>query len=323
MFTREEELDAELNIDEETLNEKYEGRLDKKYESATYQVVSSVFRGLTAKKLTAAGSFQAQTGHPGIRCNLKAVQGELYLLEKSLFFVAKQPTLIDFADIHMVTFSRLGGGMASARTIDLGVVTREGPELTFTNINKEEHDGIETFLRGKKVRTKNEMADEMVVAAVDLDSDEDMQSVVSDGEDERAPRTGGGDDEDSEEDDDFEASGSDAGSPSASDSDSEGAASASDASGDRDLMGKNKKAKAKAKAKAKDSSPGSSPPKKKKKASQDDDSSPPKKKPAPKPKKKKDDAMDVDESPRPKPKPKPKPKKDDDEGPAKKKQKRD
>ena len=37
---------------------------------------------------------------------MKAVLGELYFLEKSLIFVAKQPTVVDYADIHQVVFSR-------------------------------------------------------------------------------------------------------------------------------------------------------------------------------------------------------------------------
>ncbi len=52
------------------------------------------------------------TKHPsrdnqhGIKANMKAVLGELYFLEKSLIFVAKQPTVIDYSDVHQVIFSR-------------------------------------------------------------------------------------------------------------------------------------------------------------------------------------------------------------------------
>jgi structure-specific recognition protein 1 len=53
-------VDYHINIScRETLKTKYEGKLEKHYESATYQVVSSVFRGLTGKKLTGAGGFQS------------------------------------------------------------------------------------------------------------------------------------------------------------------------------------------------------------------------------------------------------------------------
>ena len=75
---------------------------------------------------------------------MKAVQGDLFLLEKYIFFVSKQPTLIELSDIHQVVFSRLGAGLGAtaARTFDVKIVTKSGPEYTFTSINKEEHEGV-------------------------------------------------------------------------------------------------------------------------------------------------------------------------------------
>lgn len=88
--------------------------------------------------------------------------------------------------------------MATSRTFDLIVVTKSGPEHTFSSINKEEHEAVETYLKGKKVRVKNQMAEELVPAALDDDEDEEMQSVASSGEEVPKPRLGG-DDEDSED----------------------------------------------------------------------------------------------------------------------------
>ena len=140
----------------------------------------------------------SRNGQPGVKCNLKAVQGDLFLLEKCIFFVSKQPVLVDISDIHQVSFSRVGSAM-SARTFDMNVVTKSGPEYTFTSINKEEHDGVDAFLKEKKVRVKNEMVpDADILAAVD-DSDEEMQSVASDDDEPpRARRAGDDDDEDSD-----------------------------------------------------------------------------------------------------------------------------
>ncbi|TCD61214.1 FACT complex subunit [Steccherinum ochraceum] len=326
-FSREEEITAELNMSEDEIA-KYD-KLQKSYEAPTFEVVSGVFRALSAKKIIGAGSFQSRDGHPGIKANLKAVQGDLFMLEKYIFFVSKQPTLIELSDIYQVVFSRLGAGMGAtaARTFDLKIVTKSGPEYSFTSVNKEEHEITESYLREKKVKVKNEMMEGELIMAVD-DDDEEMQSVASSGEEAPKPRLGG-DDDDSEEDDDFQASSSDAGSPSEDSESDEGGRTASDASGDRDFMS-SKKSKGKGKAAPKKKAPA-----KKNKADEsdadDDDDDKPKKKAAPKPKpkpkakeKKDDDAMDVDEDkPKPKPKPKPKAKKDDDEeGPVKKKQKK-
>ncbi|KAJ7486119.1 SSrecog-domain-containing protein [Mycena galericulata] len=311
-FTREEEITAELNMDEEEVA-KYD-RLKKNYEDPTFEVVSSVFRALAKKKIIGSGSFQSRDGHPGIKVNLKAVQGDLFMLEKYIFFVSKQPALIELSDVQQVVFSRVSQGTV-ARTFDLKIVTKSGPEYMFVSINKEELEPTEAYLKEKKIRIKEIVPDaELVMAAVgDDDDDDDMQSVESDEDKRPRIKSAKDDDEDSSEDEDFKASGSDSGSPSESDSDSEGAATASDASGDRDFTKKVKKVKKVKKAE------GDAPKKKKKKPAaqsdaEDDAADKPKKKA--KAKTKDDDAMDVDnDKPRPKPKPKAKPKKDDEGGP--------
>ncbi|KAH9179203.1 SSrecog-domain-containing protein [Lactarius sanguifluus] len=319
-FSREEEITAELNMSEEEIA-KYD-RLKKHYEDPTFEVVSSVFRALSKKKIISAGSFQSRNGHPGLKANLKAVQGDLFMLEKYIFFVSKQP----------VVFSRVGAGIATARTFDMQIVTKHGPEYTFTSINKEEHEPTDAYLKDKKVRVKNEMVPDgdLLLAAAGEDSDEEMQSVASDDDEEPRVRRTGDDDDDSEDDEDFEASSSDAGSPTDTSSESEGGATASDASGDRDMM---KAPKKKAKGTAKDGSAKSPTKKKKKKADGENDGNddkPKKAKAKPKPKKSGDanEAMEIDSgSEKPKPRPKPKPKaitktsKEEDE-PARKKQKK-
>ncbi|KAK1216887.1 FACT complex subunit [Marasmius sp. AFHP31] len=348
-FSREEETTAELNMDEEEIA-KYE-KLKKNYDEPTFEVVSSVFRALSQKKIIGAGSFQSRDGHPGIKANLKAVQGDLFMLEKYIFFVSKQPYLIELSDVDKAVFSRVGSSMGAtaARTFDLKIVTRSGTELTFTNINKEEHEPTESYLKEKKIRLKNEMvADaELLAAAVaddDDEDDEDMRSVSSSGKRPvKSSRAAMDDDEDSEEDEDFQASSSDSGSPTETDSSEGGAATASDASGDMEFAKKKKKVKTKTKGKAGEGSKKAKKagddsdadddeeekPKKKGKKKADDDAmdvdDKPKPKPKPKPKAKpaKDDSMDIDgeEKPRPKPKPKPKASDKDANEPPKKKQK--
>jgi structure-specific recognition protein 1 len=124
-------------------------------------------------------------GHPGVKANLKAVQGDLFMLDKFLFFVSKSPLLIDLNDIYQVVFSRVGAGAtgAAGRTFDLKVITKSGPEHTFTSINKSDHEVTEAFLRDKRVKVKNEMVPDadLLLAAVD-DDDEEMASISSDDE---------------------------------------------------------------------------------------------------------------------------------------------
>ncbi|KAK0201953.1 structure-specific recognition protein-domain-containing protein [Desarmillaria ectypa] len=326
-FTREEEITAELNMSEEDI-EKYD-RLKKSYEDPTFEVVSSLFRALSGKKIIGAGSFQSRDGHPGIKANLKATQGDLFLLEKYIFFVSKQPTLIELSEIHQVFFSRVA---TAARTFDLRIVTKNGPEYTFTSINKEEQESTQAYLKDKKIKIKSEQvpdAELLLSAAVgddddDDDDDESMRSVDSDVDVSKKVLRNRDDDDDSESDESFEASSSDSGSPTESDSSDGGAATASDASGDRDF----KKKKTKKKVKGTEGVPKKKTAKKDGSDAEDDNEVGGKEAPKPKKKKKADDAMDVDgDKPKPKPKPKPKakpkPKKKEGEAsePPKKKQK--
>lgn len=41
-----------------------------------------------------------------IKCNVKAMQGELHFLEKSMLFVAKTPILVDYGKITKASISR-------------------------------------------------------------------------------------------------------------------------------------------------------------------------------------------------------------------------
>jgi len=121
------------------------------------------------------------------------------MLDKFIFFVSKTGADRNF-DIHQVVFSRVGAGIATARTFDMQIITKHGPEYPFTSINKEERELTDTFLKDKKVWVKNEMVpdrDPLLAAAGD-DSDEEMQSIASDDDEEPCVRRAG-DDDDSED----------------------------------------------------------------------------------------------------------------------------
>jgi structure-specific recognition protein 1 len=125
------------------------------------------------------------------------------MLEKYVFFVSKQPVLIELVDIYQVIFSRLGQGMgaSASRSFDLKITTKSGPEYVFSSIMKEEKNGVEAYLIERKVRVKNEkVPEEEIVMAGDDDEDEEMASIASGSDADKAKsRKSGGADLDSEE----------------------------------------------------------------------------------------------------------------------------
>lgn len=196
-FVRDEEMDAELNVDEETLQTKYDGKLKKRYEDTTFRIVTSLFRVLSGQKLIAPGndSFESATnsGNNCLKCNIKATDGLLYPLDKQLIWVSKQPIHIKYDDIHQVIFARVGGAISSSKTFDLKVIQRSGPQHVFQSLNREEHSALSKHFTARKVRVKNEMdeAESLKGVLSEEDEDEDMEEDAAE-EDSRSRAKGSG-----------------------------------------------------------------------------------------------------------------------------------
>ncbi|KAI8071472.1 hypothetical protein BC940DRAFT_253091 [Gongronella butleri] len=173
-FVREDEIDVELNLDDTKLDEKYENKLQKHYDAPTYEVVSTIFRALTGKKVTVPGNFRSHHGANAIKCSMKANEGFLYPLDKSFLFIPKPTTFVPIGQISMVSFSRIGsqsGG--TSRTFDMKFHMHSGSDYQFSSINREEYANIEAFLREKKIKVKTDSTQETVVSYVDMDEDEE------------------------------------------------------------------------------------------------------------------------------------------------------
>ena len=129
------------------------------------------------------------------------------MLEKYVFFVSKQPVLIELVDVYQVIFSRLGQGMgaSASRSFDLKITTKSGPEYVFSSIMKEEKNGVEAYLIERKVRVKNEkVPEEEIAMAGDDDEDEEMASIASGSDADKAKsKKSAGADLDSEEEGEF------------------------------------------------------------------------------------------------------------------------
>ena len=139
-----------------------------------------------------------------VKCNLKAIQGELYFLDKSLIFIAKQPVLVDFSNIASLSFSRyipppslslsllphadlpasfsVGGNMASSKTFDLSISLKSrsdgGIDYSFTSLAKDDAEPIKSFLSARKVKVVDTTEEEEATLAEldDDDDDDDMDS---------------------------------------------------------------------------------------------------------------------------------------------------
>ncbi|KAI7865850.1 hypothetical protein BDF14DRAFT_1820248 [Spinellus fusiger] len=169
-FVREDEVDVELNLDEATMNEKYDNKLLKHYEAPTYEVISTIFRSLTGRKVTVPGAYRSHHGAHALKCSMKANEGYLYPLEKSFLFIPKPPTFIPLHEISIVTFSRVGTSSgASSRTFDMKFHMKSGNDIQFSSINREEYANLEDFIKQKKIKIKTENNEETIITYTDID----------------------------------------------------------------------------------------------------------------------------------------------------------
>ncbi|KAJ6016933.1 FACT complex subunit pob3 [Penicillium sp. IBT 35674x] len=201
-----EEISLELNMTEDLLNTQYKDKLQPHYEEPIHQVVTKIFRGLSGKKvIMPSKDFVSHHGHHGVKCSIKANEGLLYFLDKSLIFVPKPATYIQMENVAVVTMSRVGGAVSASRTFDITVALKGGlGEHQFSNINREEQQPLEVFFKAKGIRIKNEMTEDtssLLKAA--LDPDEMMESSDEEG---ARPDRGSADEDSDSPDEDFNAS---------------------------------------------------------------------------------------------------------------------
>ncbi|KAF2461518.1 FACT complex subunit pob3 [Lineolata rhizophorae] len=202
-FKRDEEVSIELNLKDEVIQEKYNGKLQKVYEAPISNVIAQIFRGLAGKRIsTPSKDFMSHHGESGVKCSIKANEGHLFCMEKSFMFVPKPATYISFDNIQNITMSRVGGAVSASRTFDITITLKGGQgEHQFSNINREEQKSLEDFFRTKGIKTKNEIDDSGTLLAAAL-QDEDLASSE---EEVIAAARGSADEDDESIDEDFQA----------------------------------------------------------------------------------------------------------------------
>lgn len=185
-----------MNVEDDVYEEKYKDRLKRNYDQPTFEVVSQIFRGLSTKKVTVPSAYKSYHDQSCIKCNNKANEGTLYLLDKSALFVTKPTIFIPFSDVSSVTLSRVGASVSAGKTFDMTFRSKTGSDHSFTSINREEQENIESFLKTRNVKVKNDLNEDtaaLLSAALGAEADEsdddlpNIRGENSGAEDEESP----------------------------------------------------------------------------------------------------------------------------------------
>uniref|UniRef100_A0A6Q2XBQ7 FACT complex subunit SSRP1 n=1 Tax=Esox lucius TaxID=8010 RepID=A0A6Q2XBQ7_ESOLU len=167
IFSKEEVLSLSLNMTEEEVEKRYEGKLSKNMSGPLYEMVSRVMKALVNRKITVPGNFLGHSGTQCITCSFKASSGLLYPLERAFIYVHKPPVHLRFEEVSCVNFAR---GTTTTRSFDFEIKTKQGNQFTFSSIEREEYGKLFDFVTAKKLSIKNRGFKEVNVSR---DSDED------------------------------------------------------------------------------------------------------------------------------------------------------
>ncbi|XP_063046680.1 FACT complex subunit SSRP1a [Engraulis encrasicolus] len=201
LFSKDEDISLTLNMSEDEVEKRFEGKLSKHMSGSLYEVVSRVMKALVNRKITVPGNFQGHSGSQCITCSYKASSGLLYPLERGFIYVHKPPVHLRFEEISNVNFAR---GTTTTRSFDFEIETKQGTQYTFSSIEREEYGKLFDFVNAKKLNIKNRGFKEGMKGKDDMsDSDEDTHDAYLERmkEEGKIREEGGSDDSDGDESD--------------------------------------------------------------------------------------------------------------------------
>ncbi|XP_077588589.1 FACT complex subunit SSRP1a [Stigmatopora nigra] len=172
LFSKEENITLSLNMSEEDVERRFEGKLSKNMSGSLYELVSRVMKALVNRKITVPGNFQGHSGAQCITCSYKASSGLLYPLERGFIYVHKPPVHLRFEEISCVNFAR--GTTTTTRSFDFEIETKQGNQYTFSSIEREEYGKLFDFVNAKKLNIKNRGFKEGMKGKIDEYSDSDQ-----------------------------------------------------------------------------------------------------------------------------------------------------
>jgi structure-specific recognition protein 1 len=155
-FHKETKERAKLNLAPEQLKEAFGGRLESEIEGPLHEVLSQLFAAMIKTKIVTPSGFHSSTDAAAVRCSIKASDGHLYPLDKSLLFVTKPVVHIRLADVQYVEFARVSQSNAQPnRSFDLNITAKTGEAYQFTGLDRNEYRPLLEYIQQKKITIRN------------------------------------------------------------------------------------------------------------------------------------------------------------------------
>jgi len=152
LFDKDSSQDITLEMPEDELAEKYEGKLQKNMSGATFEVVSRLMKAVTGRKITVPGSYKSDQGNNCVSCSYKAQNGVLFPLERGFMYLHKPPIYTRFDEIDNVNFARESSKL---RSFEFHIETKQGQKQVFGTIDRSEYAKLFDFVKEHGLKIRN------------------------------------------------------------------------------------------------------------------------------------------------------------------------
>lgn len=202
-FSKDSEISVKVNLSPEEIKTRYQD-LSPEIEGVLYDVLSRLFKSIINISIIIPSGFKSADQKDALKCSVKAQEGYLYPLRKSLLFIYKPVAYIRHDDIQHCEFARVSEFAAhSSRSFDCTVVTKKGDFITFSGLERQEYQVFMDYLKSKKLKVKSldeevpagEGDEEPAEGAQDVDGfydEEEDEDFVVEGEGSRSSDSGEG-----------------------------------------------------------------------------------------------------------------------------------
>ncbi|KAK7922088.1 hypothetical protein WMY93_008990 [Mugilogobius chulae] len=138
MFFVIRDISLTLNMSEEDVERKFEGKLSKNMSGSLYEMVSRVMKALVNRKITSARKFSGTFWCSVHHLLVQSILWPAISIGAWVHLCAQASGSPSFEEISCVNFAR---GTTTTRSFDFEIETKQGNQYTFSSIEREEIQG--------------------------------------------------------------------------------------------------------------------------------------------------------------------------------------
>jgi structure-specific recognition protein 1 len=121
------------------------------YQGTYYEIFATIFRLVSRVSIIIPDNFRSAQNACGIPCSVKANQGTIFILKKSLIYIYKPFVIHEpFVDLVKAVFHRLNSTTLN-KGFDLELKNKSGQSYVFGDIDKTEADNLMNVLKSHRI----------------------------------------------------------------------------------------------------------------------------------------------------------------------------